>query len=115
MEGGFADAEDMEAEPEWPGAHVLLKGLKGKPALNGREGVVHGSMDSESGRWDVHLYARDSAMAEIVKVRECNMEFASASHPQATPILNWGKFKVIGVGSLLTMPQAVCASSCTGW
>lgn len=59
---------------DWTGRLVALQGLKGAMELNGREGVVHGSIDTVTSRYEVHLTARGQEHpARIVRVKVANL------------------------------------------
>lgn len=80
---------------EWGGMRVELHGLKGKAELNGRVGVVHGSLNKETGRYEVHLDVQKGEMqAHIVKVKGANLQFP-------TP--------VSAAGQATWRPTALCA------
>ena len=53
---------DREIEPEDEGEYVVLHGLKAKPELNGRVGVVCGNLNTFS-RYPVKLEGKETVIA----------------------------------------------------
>eukprot|EP00931_Biecheleriopsis_adriatica_P012026 TRINITY_DN113126_c0_g1_i1.p1 TRINITY_DN113126_c0_g1~~TRINITY_DN113126_c0_g1_i1.p1 ORF type:complete len:224 (-),score=25.76 TRINITY_DN113126_c0_g1_i1:175-846(-) len=75
------EAGSASLEQDWAGCRVALHGLKAAPELNHREGLVHGSLNSETGRYEVHLDAcrSGSAPARTVTVKPSNLKPARPS------------------------------------
>ena len=59
------------------GATVVLKGLKGKPEMNGATGVVL-SRDIPSGRFEVKLSATGKYGGRVFKLLETNLDIERA-------------------------------------
>lgn len=71
----------QDAEQDLAGCRVALHGLKGAPELNGREGIVNGSIDSATGRYEVQLEAGrgTDVPARTVSVKPANLKPARPS------------------------------------
>ena len=65
------------------GARVLIEGLKSKPELNGRTGVVCGAFNEESGRWTVQVDADGAQPAFHLALRVANLKLVHADGASA--------------------------------
>jgi len=63
---------------------VVLHGLVGAAALNGREGVVK-AHDSSTGRYEVHLAGSDTGPEKTIKVKESNLKLGTEQIAAVAP------------------------------
>ena len=67
------------------GSRVRIENLHAKPQFNGRNGVVCGAFDHDSGRWTVDVEASDAGPAFQLLIRSANLTLLPSVSDSAPP------------------------------